>query len=154
MRPPSLLSSPSSEYVSTFLLIFLQKELAQLRVSKVSAAPQVKLARIRVRIPIVNLLLGCQKGHRQGADCDQREEKRPSPRWPQEEAYSCWLEIQEDQSFQEETHQAWEHKKNCETTKEGEQFQTEKVRLGCLRRPSDHRSRDACPSPLNAVVKS
>ena len=29
---------------------FPQKELAQLRVSKVSAAPQVKLARIRVRL--------------------------------------------------------------------------------------------------------
>jgi hypothetical protein len=36
--------------VSFLVFIFLQKELSQLRVSKVSAAPQVKLARIRVII--------------------------------------------------------------------------------------------------------
>ena len=35
------------------ITLFSQKELAQLRVSKVSAAPQVKLARIRVRLFLI-----------------------------------------------------------------------------------------------------
>ena len=41
-----------------------RKELAQLRVSKVSSAPQAKLARIRVSIPATTYDVACEKGHR------------------------------------------------------------------------------------------
>ena len=41
-----------------------RKELAQLRVSKVSAAPQVKLARIRVRLRPLTGSVAREKGHR------------------------------------------------------------------------------------------
>ena len=41
-----------------------RKELAQLRVSKVSAAPQVKLARIRVRLSPLTGSVAREKGHR------------------------------------------------------------------------------------------
>lgn len=42
-----------------------RKELAQLRVSKVSAAPQVKLARIRVRLgALMTFAIAREKGHR------------------------------------------------------------------------------------------
>ena len=42
-----------------------RKELAQLRVSKVSAAPQTKLARIRVRLCAVMIgSVAREKGHR------------------------------------------------------------------------------------------
>ena len=41
-----------------------RKELAQLRVSKVSAAPQVKLARIRVSVRCLTASVAREKGHR------------------------------------------------------------------------------------------
>ena len=41
-----------------------RKELAQLRVSKVSSAPQAKLARIRVSISATTYDVACEKGHR------------------------------------------------------------------------------------------
>ena len=50
-----------------------------------------------------------QKGHRQGAHCDQWEEEKQGQRWHQEDQNSSWLEIQENKSFQKEIDQVRKH---------------------------------------------
>lgn len=55
-----------------------RKDLAALRVSKVSSQPQVKLSKIRVSVLNSHGLV-CQKGHRQSPDCTQRKENCLSP---------------------------------------------------------------------------
>jgi ribosomal protein L29 len=58
-----------------------RKDLAALRVSKVSSQPQVKLSKIRVSTDLLHqlLLIGCEKGYRQSAHHPQREENLRCP---------------------------------------------------------------------------
>lgn len=59
-----------------------RKDLAALRVSKVSSQPQVKLSKIRVSAlsPLINCYcIGCEKGYRQSAHRSFREENQPGP---------------------------------------------------------------------------
>nr|AFR90236.1 L35 ribosomal protein [Sterkiella nova] len=79
MRNLLLTNSLNSEQDTYDCLYISQKELAQLRVSKVSAAPQVKLARIRiVRKAIAKVLTVINEKRRDQARVDHKKKRIPA----------------------------------------------------------------------------